>query len=344
MSKTPYIETSSKELFREITGTTSPDRKNTAIKTGLQDIAPTITIADTSHADEILNKILSTPTFNKYIDEKAYVEKKRAENNKTENVADKGINNVISTPLPRDPTQPYIPRILIAAPQHDSKRYCFEEWYMAVKSIIYDKAKVDVLLVDNSSNDTFSKYMQAYDINIGRINVKGKNVMQRMAESHEMCRVIALEEGYDFLLHIETDVIPPPDIIHKLLLARKKVVSALYAINNGAQRELCVRFKDYCEPLDAVFIYGNNYNSTIAGKGLTKVFNAGLGCTLIHRSVLSQFKFRVASEDRFSDSHPDTWFAYDLMSKNIPIYCDTNTICRHLNASNWHSKIPKKFK
>ncbi len=244
-----------------------------------------------------------------------------------------------STP---QPPKPYIPRILIAAPQHELKRYCFEEWYMNVKSLNYDKSRYDILVVDNSPNEVFSKYMEAYDLNVGRINVKGKGVMQRMAESHDMCRKIALEEGYDFLLHLETDMFPEPDIIDKLLLCRKKVVSALYSINNGAQREYCVRFADYNDQMNSLIIYNYAFDIVLAGKGLMKCFNAGLGCTLIHRSVLNQFQFRYENENtenaRYSDSHPDTWFAYDLFSADIPIYVDTNTFVEHRNANYHYNK------
>ena len=58
------------------------------------------------------------------------------------------------------------PKVLIAAPQHDSKKYCWEEWKERVNSLTYPN--YEVFLADNSLDDTFSKEIKAdgfsYDI------------------------------------------------------------------------------------------------------------------------------------------------------------------------------------
>ena len=45
-----------------------------------------------------------------------------------------------------------------------------------------------------------------------------------MAKSHETIRQKALKGNYDYLLHLESDVFPPIDIIERLLEKKKKII------------------------------------------------------------------------------------------------------------------------
>ena len=45
-----------------------------------------------------------------------------------------------------------------------------------------------------------------------------------MAKSHDECRKKALDGGYDYLLHLESDIFPPSDVIEQLLSANAKIV------------------------------------------------------------------------------------------------------------------------
>ena len=72
-----------------------------------------------------------------------------------------------------------------------------------------------------------------------------------------------------------------------------------------------------------------NYESLIDGN-LMEVFSGALGCTLISKKVFSKIKFRHVKGE---NQHPDTWFAQDLYLQKIPIYVDTNSFCKHFNAS-----------
>ena len=67
---------------------------------------------------------------------------------------------------------------------------------------------------------------------------------------------------------------------------------------------------------------------------LKTVYQLGLGCLLIHRSVLQKVPFRVDLKDE-EKAHSDTYFHEDLRSLNIPCYMSTNVIVEHRNI-NWH--------
>jgi len=233
------------------------------------------------------------------------------------------------------PNQPkyYVPKILIAAPQHESKKYCFDDWYMNVRKI--NHPRFDILLVDNSDTDHFYKYMKNYNVYLHRIETKNKTTLQKMAESHDFIRKTAIENKYDYLLHLETDVFPDPDILINLLSHKKDLVGCLYSILAGASRELCLVEAHYDTIINNIYLYRNPLSIVELGKGIRQTFNCGIGCTLFSRKVLPSFQFRYVEG---IENHPDSWMAYDLMTKNIPYFVDTNTFVEHRNSAyGWHN-------
>jgi hypothetical protein len=65
-----------------------------------------------------------------------------------------------------------------------------------------------------------------------------------------------------------------------------------------------------------------------------QVWHAGIGCILIHRSILENIEFKY---EEGLDYHPDTLFAFDCHDWNYPIFVDTGIYCEHLNKS-WLEK------
>lgn len=227
----------------------------------------------------------------------------------------------------------YIPKILIAAPQHESKKYCFDDWFKNVMKINYPR--FDILLVDNSDTDTFYNYMKNYNMYLHRIDVEGKTTLQRMAESHDYIRKAAIDNGYDYLLHLETDVFPNADVLLNLLSHKKDVVGAIYSILAGANRELCLVEARYDKVINNIYMYRNPLAIVELGKGVRTTFNCGIGCTLFTKRVLKTFEFRYVEGQ---ENHPDSWMAYDLISKGIPLHVDTNTFVEHRNSAyGWHN-------
>src|SRR6185295_17527389 len=100
------------------------------------------------------------------------------------------------------------PSVLICSPQHESKRYCWDDWKENVTSFTYPN--FDVLLVDNSPDNSFRKEIADEKAYVIHIKPKSKSLIHILAESHEQCRQFAIARGYDYMLHLETDVFPPP--------------------------------------------------------------------------------------------------------------------------------------
>lgn len=224
-----------------------------------------------------------------------------------------------------------IPKILIGAPQNVVKDYCFDDWLDTIKSFNYPLNKLDIFLADNSPTDEYArKLAEQYGIKTVWSNPAGRHIKECMTESHNLVRDYALRNKYDFLLHLETDVMPQSDCITQLLFVRKPIVAGLYQVGTGANRHIMAQLP---EP-----IMGENkkifYNAThdFADGTVKQVFHAGLGCVLMHKSVLSKFTFRWNKD---IDWHPDTFFAKDMWDSGQPIYLHTGVFCGHQNKQYW---------
>lgn len=228
-----------------------------------------------------------------------------------------------------------MPRVLVCGPQHESKNYAWDKWANNVKNFTYPN--FDVFLSDNSDNDKNTKMIKDFGFSAEHVQKNKKGIIFTMKDSHEQCRQKAISGGYDYMLHLETDVIPPIDVIERLLHNRKKVCGAVYDLFHGKKRKLMVQLDDpasrsviayrnpaFVEEQEPLFIDGS----------CKPCYHVGLGCVLIHKHVFTNIPFRA---DENANLHPDTWFANDCFLRKQPIYVDTAIHCLHLNKS-WVGK------
>jgi len=220
-------------------------------------------------------------------------------------------------------------KVLVGTPHADVKNYCLPDYILSVDMLTYKNKKV--LVVDNSATNKNKKLIE--QLGVGSVHLKrgNKSTRQLMAEASNYLRDVVLKNDYDFLLHFESDIIPPPNVIERLLSHQKQVVSAAYHIGFGINSHLMIQEmvkNSIIEPKTSNVAAGAD-GKYMDGK-LHHVFAAGLGMTLIHRSVLENIEFRW---DANVDMHPDTFFAVDLHYAGIKQYVDTSIYCHHNNSS-----------
>ena len=234
-----------------------------------------------------------------------------------------------------------LPRILVCAPTANAKEYCFKEWLDNVMGFTYPF--YNIALFDNSlDNGEFTlKMNNYYRVNYGdnqkfiAYNTVNKNpsnsVIERMADSHNQCSKAAIQGDYDYILHLETDVFPPKDVIEHLLFHKKEVVGAVYYRDEGVFRKPMLQRHIYKSPRN---IMADNFSpqddTCFIDGGLKKVASVGLGCVLIKINVLKKITFRF---EKGQNIHPDTFFSEDCFRNRVTIYCDTSIICRHDNKA-----------
>ncbi|MBI2105459.1 hypothetical protein HYT56_01315 [Candidatus Woesearchaeota archaeon] len=214
-------------------------------------------------------------------------------------------------------------KILVGCPTSDYHEYALQEYAEAVKKLTYKN--YDLLLVDNSKEDSYIKKLKSLGLPV----MKGpwhEESRERIINSRNILRQKFLDGNYDYFLSLEQDVIPPKDIIERLLQHKKRVVTGIYFnyINTKKGTELApvVWSKINMETEERYFISPSELN-----KGLKRIAMSGLGCILIHKSVLEKMKFRYEKQ---YPSFDDIFFGLDCRENKINIYADTNIICKHL--------------
>lgn len=237
-----------------------------------------------------------------------------------------------------------LPSILIAAPTSDKKDYALDDWVDCVQSMKYPN--YSVLLVDNSHNEEY--YYKILDKGINCLHVKPEgNVVDYIAECQQLIRYYTLEGGYDYLFSLESDVLPHNDIILSLLHHNKPVVSAPYFVQyKGGDPSICLT-KPIVQHFGKESYMSTQMVNTKEGLSmltgdLIKIFACGIGCSLIHRSVLERIEFRssTASNETRTDKSvfSDSLFYLDCMKAKIPVYLDTRELVKH-NYREWDSNI-----
>jgi mRNA-degrading endonuclease HigB of HigAB toxin-antitoxin module len=226
-----------------------------------------------------------------------------------------------------------LPRILITAPQHESKMYSWDMWIENVKNFTYPKELIEIYIADNSFTKENVKKMIGYGVKAIHVKQNKKGIIHTINDSHEACRKYFLENDFDFMLHLETDIIPPIDVIERLINNNKRICAGAYDIFQGTKRKPMIqlderfdktikayRTPEYVREDEALFFNGN----------VNRVYHAGLGCVLIHKSILETLSFRVDSN---YNMHTDTWFANDCYLINSNIFLDTTIQCKHYNQT-----------
>jgi hypothetical protein len=223
-------------------------------------------------------------------------------------------------------------KVLVGTPHNEIKNYCFDDFIANVTNLTFKN--YDILIADNSKTRHNFKNIMKSGVNSIHVRPKQKANQRFIAESHEELRMAALRGNYDFLLHLESDIFPPKDIIERLLIHQLPVVSATYFIDEGLNSHLMLQeIEDKGDWIRESRNVVNGHDILIMDGGLHKAYACGLGATLIHKDVLNRIKFRW---EEGAPVHPDTFFAADLNALGYEQYIDTSILCEHRN-SNWIS-------
>jgi hypothetical protein len=233
-------------------------------------------------------------------------------------------------------------KILICAPTSAVKNYCFNDWIDNVMNFKYPN--FDIRLFDNTEDNgenakRLNKYVDSVYGDVGSDkkfyaihslkNKKIKGVIPRITLSHNDCRNYFLNNKYDLMLHLETDIFPDIDIVENLITEKKKVIGAVYYINEGAERSIMAqRFIELAPYVAISENFGANEEIIFLDGSVKQVSHIGLGCVLIDKDVLQKIKFRYVDN---VVCYADSYFAEDCRSLGYKIFAHTNCIAEHRN-------------
>lgn len=142
--------------------------------------------------------------------------------------------------------------------------------------------------------------------------------------NYQKARQIFLSGSWDYLMTIESDMVPPPDVIERLLYIKADVAYSLYCFRGKLRR-----WSAYTElhpgwgtslsavPYEALDLFGQ----------VVEVAGIGLGATLIKRRVLEKLDFHG-----IHGFACDGWFAIDCQKEGFAQMCDTGLISGHIDG------------
>lgn len=218
-------------------------------------------------------------------------------------------------------------RVLIGTPHSDKKNYCIEDYIARVKSFTYNN--YDVLVVDNSESRKNYKLLIKAGLKAIYVKPKQKSIQNILAESHEVIRKYAIAHKYDYLLHLESDIIPPANVIERLMIHNLPIVSAMYMINFGSDSHLMAqKIEEFGDIRETITMKEGMDLMMVDGK-LKPAFAVGLGCVLINKKELPKFQFRHEAGKNLA---PDSLWALDTDALGIVKYIDTSVLCQHDNS------------
>ena len=135
-------------------------------------------------------------------------------------------------------------------------------------------------------------------------------------EAREQATKHFLESDCDYLLFLDSDMVPPADMLIKLIQHDKPIVSAL-AFRRVPNYEPCIFKNDMEFYLDYP-------------KGLIEVAGVGMACTLIKREVFEHMpRHWFMPEEGLGE---DLSFCKNALKAGFNIFCDTNLICGHVGS------------
>jgi GT2 family glycosyltransferase len=219
----------------------------------------------------------------------------------------------------------YKPKVLVGCPTSDYKKYCLKEYVDSVTNLTY--TNYDILLVDNSEDSGYFDLIRSFNVPVKRIKYREK-ARERIVSSRNILVKELLINNYDYFLSLEQDVIPPKDVIERLLQHDKKVVAGVYPLIHVVHGKKVLKssiWMNYDPKTKLMYRVKNKY--ILENPSLFEISTSGLGCVLIHKDVFKKIKFRYDSD---TEGFDDVFFSKDLRDNKIPLYADFGVLCNHL--------------
>ncbi len=232
-----------------------------------------------------------------------------------------------------------IPRVLIGCPTCVLKADSLDKYLKGLAALTYPA--FDVVLEDNSPTEEYAHLLRqkakewehARPGKSFRIIYSGQTspyARARLVNGRNKIRDIALHEKYDYFLSLEQDIVPPADVIERLLRHQRLCISGAY-LNQQYSTD---------GTRNIIVVGGVFDNEEDRKKGLVRhlgvgdlfparvlpVAYTGLGCMLISTQALEKLPFRYENKNAACD---DVYFCMDLQKEGIPTLMDTGTLAAH---------------
>ncbi len=217
-------------------------------------------------------------------------------------------------------------KILAGVVTHGKKRYALD--YL-LKRLTNQTIPVDILFVVNHGQDAYATLIRSKNIDGVKVEEdidNPKTPAEKIISGRNYIRNYALENDYDYVLFVDSDVMIPNLAAELLIQAEADVAAGAYLniFKLGDKEVLApVLFRDSGKGECQLFTY--------EGAALPQIIDigaAGLGCVLVKRNVLEKIKFRTFSNDRTGTDAMA--FFVDAREKGFRCRAHTGVKCLHM--------------
>ncbi len=242
-----------------------------------------------------------------------------------------------------------LPKILVFTPTYAGKDYCFERFIENTKRFTYTNYKH--IIIDNSADDkyyqTLKKRLQGSPIEVYYVG-RGGCSREAISRAQNFARKMAIDENYDYMFSLESDVFPDFNIMERLLIHHKKIVTGVYLIGTE-DKKMQVPCATVFEYRPEIAMYGSRLigvkeNPETKKKymdkkevmdflepALREVAAGSLGVCLFSREVFLKIPFMF--EPKMA-GHSDIFWFNECFRNGFNVFMDTGAYCEH-EYSSW---------
>src|SRR3989344_7017891 len=117
------------------------------------------------------------------------------------------------------------PRVLIGVTASFHKEYCLQPFLEGLNALSYQNK--EIWFVENSKDDVYYNKLKNLGLNV----VKGphfESPIKSISASRNILINKTIKENFDYYFSLDQDVIPPKDVIERLIKHNKQVTCGIY--------------------------------------------------------------------------------------------------------------------
>mgnify|MGYP000924743140 FL=1 len=256
------------------------------------------------------------------------------------------------------PMKQKLNNILIAVNTYDGHQYCREDFVKNLKEI-QKYSGADVAIFYNGRQMPWG--FDGWPIVYYEPSEFDNGISILCAKNNQM-RDYFLNGKWSHMLMLESDIIPPIDVVNRLYSYHKDTVTAMYFIKTLMKDMVNMPIESTWNVLDNetmqtkiitipkgdnIMVIAQKFIPAIWGffdgksriwemedafpqRGLVRIYSAGIGCVLMKRIVLEKcgnFEIRDISEE--IQNFTDFLYFKKIHDNGFQAFVDTNTICKH---------------
>jgi glycosyltransferase involved in cell wall biosynthesis len=239
-------------------------------------------------------------------------------------------------------------KVLVSCPTFSGMEYCLSEFIDRIKKLSY--SNYEILIVDNSLDDLYFNKILAKGIKSIWDNIPEKDKFLRLIHSRNFILDYALENNFDYILMMDQDVIPPTDIIDRLLSSNKDIISGVYLnyFTSSNQTKVLpvawmpitylefeeMKAKGITFPKETKFedLSRHITEEELNSNKILKVLHPSAGCMLLSKKAFSNIRYdlTILGKEHKNNMSDDFIFRKNAEKLGFEIFLDTSVKCNHL--------------